>query len=216
MQPPVYPQQPPGNYQMPQQAGWGQQPAWGQQPGPNPYQMPQQQGGYGTQPPTRQGSSTGILLLGILVFIVLAGAALGIITKGNFSSIIPSNSTDTSSTNEPTSPTPETQSPAPVEKIQVTAKELAAAFAADKTAAEKQYKGKIVRVSGVVVGVDIGTPYVTLTSGDANESGARCIFTSSVSSAIGDLETGQSVTIEGKVTGYNDADVIVENCSFIT
>jgi hypothetical protein len=215
--PPVYQQPPAGHYPMQQQGGWGQQPAWGQPLGFNPYQSQGQQGfyGYGMGAPRRQGTSSGLVFLVVFAIILLLGGAWGVISGGTFR--IPSFSTSSPATTPSTpssTPTP-TPTPAPAPKLEVSAKELADAFKANKAAAETKYKGQIIKVTGSVAGLSAsGTIFVLLTSGTPDESGAKCLFTSKDASAILSLEPAQNVTIEGKVGDYN-VDVMLTDCTFI-
>lgn len=225
--PPVYPQYPPAYPQQPPQNYYPQQPpGWGQPPPANPYQAQWQPGyyGYGAAAPRKKGSSSGIVLLTVITIVVVLVGALGVMTNGKFDSIptniFPKSSTPSASTpgttpaSTPASPSTPAGAPAAPVQPAITAKELVDAFTADKTAAEAKYKGKTIKITGTLASFSpSGTPYILLTSGSPNESGAKCMFTATDISKILSLEQAQSVTVEGKVSDFN-IDVIVSDCVF--
>lgn len=226
MPPPVYPQYPPAYPQQPPQNYYPQQsPGWGQPPPANPYQAQWQQGyyGYGGAAPKKKGGSSGIVLLAVITIVVVLVGALGVMTNGKFDSIptniFPKSSTPSASTpgttpsSTPASPSTPAAPAAPVQPA-VTAKELVDAFTADKSAAEAKYKGKTIKITGTLASFSAsGTPYILLTSGSPNESGAKCMFAATDISKILSLEPAQSLTVEGKVSDFN-VDVIVSDCIF--
>ena len=111
-----------------------------------------------------------------------------------------SSSTPTSTPTSIPAPTP-----APT-TIQVTAQELYSAYKANEVAADTKYKGKILKVTGVVleIGKDIfGTPYVTLSSGEKYEVwGVQCTFSLKDEPQLAQLTKGQTITVQGKGKGY--------------
>lgn len=92
------------------------------------------------------------------------------------------------------------------EVIEISAADLYSAYEANQVAADQQYKGRLLKVTGVVssIGKDIlGSPYIVLGSGDEWEVwGVQCTFPSRYESRIAKLEKGQQVTVTGKCTGY--------------
>jgi aspartyl/asparaginyl-tRNA synthetase len=88
----------------------------------------------------------------------------------------------------------------------VSAGDLYSEYKANEVAADAQYKGKTVQVTGIVdsIGKDIlDTAYVTLTEGGEYEMwGVQCMFAEKYESELAQLSKGQTVTIQGKVEGY--------------
>lgn len=208
-------QQPPGyNYHYYQQPGWEPPSALGH------YADQQQQNFYGYSPrvTNHKGSSSRSILLIVLVVFMMSAGAIGIMTGGTFDignlNIIPSNSSPSDSIQ----PNDSSQDTTPVvvpEKIEITAQELIEAYIADGETAEKEYKDKIYAITGIVASYSIAEPYFVLltSSGSPDEVGAKCIFTQASVSRIQNLETGQTVTLEGKVGDY-DVDILVNDCIF--
>ena len=100
---------------------------------------------------------------------------------------------------------PPTRHTAP-QVIVISATELYSAYEANQVAADQQYKGRLLKVTGVItsIGRDIlGTPYIGLGSGSEWEVwGVQVLFSSRYESRIAKLEKGQQVTVTGKCTGY--------------
>ncbi len=119
---------------------------------------------------------------------------------------------------DPTPKPPATPSPVPAQPPAplVTADDLAAAYDANEVAADMQYKGKVVRVTGVVesIGKDFlyDTPYVTLSGG---RWGVQCSFDKSQVPHLAKLSKGQTVTIQGEVRGIVVFGVYLNQCNLI-
>lgn len=99
------------------------------------------------------------------------------------------------------------------EVIRTSATELFAAFDANKVAADAQYEGKILEVSGTVdsIGKDImDSMYVALESGNPI-LGVQCFFADSHQDTLSSLSKGQNVTIRGKCDG-SMGNVILRGC----
>lgn len=122
------------------------------------------------------------------------------------------NSGSTSSNSNTTiASTPKTTA---VSAIEVTAEQLYDEYYANQVAADAKYKGKIVKVTGVVssIGKDIlDAPYVVLTSGEVFEWGVQCTFSEADESALAQLSKGQTISIQGKVSSFL-VNVLVRDC----
>lgn len=106
--------------------------------------------------------------------------------------------------------------PAPALR-EVQAVELLSLYASNELAGDAEYKGKEIRITGIVgrVGNDIlGTPYVTLGSGrDLEVRQVQCMLDKASASIAARLTPGQTITMRGKVDGLM-MNVIVRSCSF--
>jgi hypothetical protein len=157
----------------------------------------------------------------IVIIAVLAGVA-GIMTKGTFNMaslmssstkpVVPDMSKPADTSNNSTTTT--TTQTTTTESLKVNVKDLIAEYKADKAAAGTKYKGKTVTITGKVASLSATEFSVLITSGDPNEQGANCTFTSAYKSSISALEPLQDVTIQGKVGDFI-TDLAVTECSFI-
>jgi hypothetical protein len=222
-------QQPPMQQSQQQQyQQQNQQPYQQQMPPHQPYQQPmqrpgmhyQQQYGYQWQPPQKKSSSTGIILLTVLIVVLFAVGAVGILSKGTF--FIPSRSEPPASTPvaEPGETSEEPDEEAPEETmIQVDASSLISEYMQDTESADATYKGEQIEVTGLVeyIGVEgeeeAEIPYVYLGGNSQSELFlVKCYFTIDEKSVVDALEILGSITIQGTCDGYED-DVIVKDCS---
>ena len=99
-----------------------------------------------------------------------------------------------------------TPTPVPVE-VEVTAMELASDYAANEVAADRMYKGKHARITGVVMGVGAGQD-MTLSDGTSVSVGAYVLIHPEIpcfvrnKDSLAPLVQGRLITIQGKVLGY--------------
>ncbi len=103
-------------------------------------------------------------------------------------------------TRSTSAPTP---TPAPVIKISAAA--LYQDYRDNEIAADIKYKGQLLEIAGIIdnIGDDIlGTPYVSLRTGQYSIAGVQCMFKTSDRPALAKLSKGQSVTIRGTGDGY--------------
>jgi len=90
--------------------------------------------------------------------------------------------------------------------MELTVTEILAAYDEDDVAADEKFVNKILRVTGTVSMIDIkaklDTHYIRLagSGGDPWQS-VQCIFDKKHSSALGELEKGQTVTAQGRYSG---------------
>lgn len=98
----------------------------------------------------------------------------------------------------------------------ITAQELADAYQANEVAADEQYKGKQVTVTGRIksIGKDIfdKIPYVEIETSEQLTS-IRCIFSSKDVNILSSLARGESIAISGTVRGAGVISIHVEDCT---
>lgn len=107
------------------------------------------------------------------------------------------------------------EEPKKVEAIKITAVSLAAAYESNEVKADKEYKDKLVEVTGKVkdIGVVLGQTYVTLSSGkDFAITDVQCFFKDEAEiNEVAELSKDTSITIIGTVDGKS-MNVGVNNC----
>jgi hypothetical protein len=99
------------------------------------------------------------------------------------------------------------------QRDQVSAPELMSSYTQNEVAADEQYKGRVLIVTGVVtkIGKDIlGSPYITLETGQRISS-VQCIFPTSSSHRLASTKLGSSVVIRGKCSGKL-MNVLLRDC----
>jgi calcineurin-like phosphoesterase len=100
----------------------------------------------------------------------------------------------------------------------VTAELLFQEYRNEKQAAEQQYNGKVVQVSGTVSAVEttdsLTIAVFVLDEGMFGDEGIRCTMLPNYKEKIHAFE-GKEAIIKGYLTGYNDTDVILEQCSLV-
>jgi hypothetical protein len=106
--------------------------------------------------------------------------------------------------------------PATAEAIEITAEELLQAYRADEKAAEAEYEGKILKVTGVVSSAGknmVGIPFVKLAGSGIEAWRVRCMFGKEYE--LSEVTTGQTVTIQGECDDYLSPDVIMKECVLV-
>lgn len=103
--------------------------------------------------------------------------------------------------------------PAPL----VSAAQILKDYDNNKLKAENTYKGKKLRIKGIVtsIGSDmLGKPYVTIGTGEAFEVvSLQCFFSKKDEPKLAKLDKGQSIVAEGKIDDFV-MNIIVQDCSF--
>jgi hypothetical protein len=97
--------------------------------------------------------------------------------------------------------------------VQVSAAELAHDYDGNEVAADQRWRGRPVRLTGVIqdIGRDVNeAPYVTLDTGDLVRTVA-CFFDSRRAGAVAGLVKGHPVVLRGVVTG-RELMVSVKDC----
>lgn len=132
--------------------------------------------------------------------------------------MVVANSGDSTTGTEQTSTSQEAQQP--VAAIKVTAEVLRKAYATNQVSADQQYEDKLVEISGTVdtIGKDIlDEAYITF---EAKEQYAfdkvQCMFSASEENSIANFKKGQSVVVQGKVSGVVISGPIIRNCKVIS
>lgn len=128
-----------------------------------------------------------------------------------------SNQTSTQSTTTSQAPAQQAakapEPPAPVATVNVS--EILKSYENNKIKAEQTYKGKRLRIKGVVgsIGSDVlDLPYVTIGTGASFEvTQIQCYFPKENAGQLANLDKGQSLTVEGTVDAYV-MNVIVQDC----
>lgn len=99
--------------------------------------------------------------------------------------------------------------------IDVTARELEKAYAENEVAADERYRGKVLRVSGVIDQISkdaLGEMVVMLRSPNVM-GGVHCTFDDKQKSQVASLKKGQKVTLRGRGTGVALGAPTLSSCS---
>ena len=105
-----------------------------------------------------------------------------------------------------------------IEYIEISAVKLSREYNENKVSADIKYKDKYVRMNGIVndIGKDIlDDPYVTLKGIETLLFGIQCMFSHSDEPQLANLTKGQSITLEGSVSGEMIGNVIVRGCKIV-
>jgi membrane-bound inhibitor of C-type lysozyme len=87
----------------------------------------------------------------------------------------------------------------------LSADEFSAAYDDDSEAADAEYAGKVIALTGVISdsGTDAaGNPYIVVGEGPSALSGVQCMFTPDDETQLSGLKEGQSVSVQGKAETY--------------
>ena len=117
--------------------------------------------------------------------------------------------------------------------IEVTAEALFTAYHnGNKVAADDEYKGKTIQVSGEAMAIGYnssGIPYIELSGGGLtlserlemglSSTGVQCFFNLNDESALAQLPLNQSVKIQGQCAGYDfdldEDNIVLDNCTLV-
>jgi len=101
----------------------------------------------------------------------------------------------------------------------VSAADLFDSFRSDREEAEKKYNGQVVMLKGKIDKIEVNESLVTgvfvFEQGMFGDEGIRCTMLPGHSTSLKSLPEGSEVHLKGFLTGYNDTDVILEQCSVI-
>lgn len=106
--------------------------------------------------------------------------------------------------------------------VKITAKELIAAFEKDSAAANKQYLGKVIEVTGNVKSVEKEEGGATVSLGESGAmSSVRCSMDTIFVHQVANIQEGSSITVKGACTGFISeeligSDVILNRCIVAT
>jgi hypothetical protein len=140
----------------------------------------------------------------VLILIAIAGSMSG--SEKSDQNSINNNVTNNSNQNM--------VSEQPVVAIKVTAVKLSEDYKANEVSADAKYKGKFIEVTGIIdnIAKDImDTPYVTLKTDTYSIISIQCMFDKNSESQLATLSKGQSITLQGEVSGKL-MNVIVKGC----
>ncbi len=101
----------------------------------------------------------------------------------------------------------------------ITAQELFDSFRNDRQVAEQKYNGTVVMLNGVLDKIEVTDDQVTgvfiFEQGMFGDEGIRCTMLPSHSSSLKSFDEGTEIRLKGFLAGYNETDVILEQCSVI-
>lgn len=140
---------------------------------------------------------------GLIILLIIIGSL------GNGAEDSKEAQTDQSTSNEQSQPE---------EIVKVSAVQLSKAYDENKVAADAKYEGKKLEISGVIsdIGKDItGTPYVVLKGVEYKLFGVQCMFPRAKEAALINLTKGQSLTVQGKLSGELIGNVVVRDCEIV-
>lgn len=129
-------------------------------------------------------------------------------------------SSDPAKTDQSPAPeTPKIEESKPVEKpITISSSALYTAYHDNEVAADMQYKGKLVEISGVIDGIDNGTfdneLIVRINAGTMFEY-VSCTMLPSEKDNVIALKKDQSIKVSGRVTGSTLGTPFIKECSVI-
>jgi hypothetical protein len=202
---------------QPPPQGWGQPPGpYGPPPGSG-YGPPPQ--GYPPQPPPKKGMSGAMIALLVLGGIVVLGFGSCVVCVGLAGNAARKNveaaekrdpsRTSTTPPGTPTAPA-ETATPVPITK-------LLAEYKDNEVRADQEFKGRVVRVTGQVHSIkkSLTGMYLTVGTGKPIEiPQVQCDLNDENKSAAASLSKGQTVTVEGRVSGLM-MNVFLKDCDVV-
>jgi len=101
---------------------------------------------------------------------------------------------------------------------QITASELAHSYRENEVRSDRDYKGRVLEVSGEVRDFSTtgdGKPVIHLLSGTRlSLAGVRCVFPDSSTERIARMSKGETVRIIGKCNGRSFGDIELADCAF--
>jgi len=105
--------------------------------------------------------------------------------------------------------------PVPTGTIEITAKQLMEAFKANQLQADMMYKDKILKATGVVVGIkkDYSGNYYVEIAGTSSAFTVDAYINNSELNKIVNLKQGQTVAVTGKCNGFNGVTVNITNAA---
>ncbi len=143
-----------------------------------------------------------VILVGVLIGILFSG-----VTSDSNANEVPNDNAVVSGENSQAQPV----------YIEVSAHDLFAAFEENEIAADKQYKGKLVKVTGIVSDINsegfLTSANILLDAESSSFLGSvQCNFNSKNQDSLANIEKGQSVTVIGTCGGLSSFNVILSSC----
>jgi hypothetical protein len=106
-----------------------------------------------------------------------------------------------------------------VPQFRLTAQELYTSYKTNKPSAEKRYNGQLIEITGQLGHVEardsIAIAVFVFENGMFGDEGVRCTMIPKFNEDAKKLISGGNIKIKGYCTGYNDSDVILEQCSIL-
>jgi hypothetical protein len=101
----------------------------------------------------------------------------------------------------------------------ISAADLFNNFRTGQEEAELKYNGKVVLLSGKLDKIEVTDNQVTgvfvFNQGMFGDEGVRCSMLPNHASGLKSIPEGSEIQLKGYLTGYNETDVILEQCSVI-
>jgi hypothetical protein len=101
----------------------------------------------------------------------------------------------------------------------VSAADLYNSFKSDRQGAESKFNGQVVLLNGKLDKVEVTDSLVTgvfvFEQGLFGDEGIRCSMLTDQVNRLETMPEGCQVMVKGYLTGYNETDVILEQCSII-
>jgi hypothetical protein len=97
--------------------------------------------------------------------------------------------------------------------------ELYSAYTGNKEDSQKKYNGQLIELKGALNKIETTDSLViavfVFNQGMFGDEGVRCTMLTKYNQVARTLQPGGTVTIKGYCTGFNDTDVILEQCSLV-
>jgi hypothetical protein len=101
----------------------------------------------------------------------------------------------------------------------LSAADLFNSFHSDRQEAESKFNGQVVLLFGKLDKIENDGSLVTgvfvFNQGMFGDEGIRCAMLPDYAAGLTNIPEGSEIRLKGYLTGYNDTDVILENCSII-
>ncbi len=92
-------------------------------------------------------------------------------------------------------------------------------FVKNRFEAEQKYNGKIVQLTGPFMRWEQNDTLLVLVfvfnQGDFGDEGIRCTLLPGIDTSSLNVKPGMQLAVKGLLTGYNETDVIMENCTIV-
>jgi hypothetical protein len=97
--------------------------------------------------------------------------------------------------------------------------ELYSAYTGNKVDSQKKYNGQLIELTGALNKIETADSLViavfVFNQGMFGDEGVRCTMLPKYNQVAQTLQPGGTIKIKGYCTGFNDTDVILEQCSLV-
>lgn len=97
--------------------------------------------------------------------------------------------------------------------------ELFSSYLTDRTASENKYNGKVIQISGKLTSLEhtdsLHIVVFAMQEGMFGDEGIRCTLLPKYAGEAHNYSSNDLIMLKGYCTGYNDTDVILEQCSIL-